>query len=328
VSFTLRQFQVFEAAARHLNFTRASEELFMSQPAVSMQIRQLEEEVGLPLFEQIGKRMYLTDAGREIHRASREIARELQELHAVLDELKGLKGGRLEISVVSTANAFATWLLAIFSRRHQQVGVSLDVTNRKGLIRQLEANERDLILMGQPPEGLHVEVVPFMENPLVVVASCTHPLAGRERVSLQRLQDETFVIREQGSGTRMAMEKFFSDRSMTLRTGMELSSNEAIKQAVEAGLGLAVVSMHTVRVELEARRLAVLDVEDFPIIRHWHIVHGKGKRLSPAARAFKQFVLEEADGLFNERGFASAWQPSSPATANPAASTGEKPSVG
>ncbi len=291
---TLRQLQVFEAVARHLSFSRAAEELHLTQPAVSMQIRQLEASVGLPLFEQIGKKIFLTEAGNEIYHYSRSIAQQLTEAEAVLSEMKGLRRGRLNISVVSTANYFAPQLLALFCQRNQDVTLSLKVVNREELLHQLASNEMDLGVMGQPPEGLDIVAEPFMENPLVVVAPPSHPLVMERDIPLSRLAQETFIVREQGSGTRSAMERFFQQHGLNLATGMEMSTNEAIKQAVQAGMGLGVVSVHTIALELETRRLVVLDVESFPILRHWYVIHRKGKRLSAMAQAFKDFLLKEA----------------------------------
>lgn len=291
---TLRQLTVFEAVARYLNFTRAAEELHLTQPAVSMQIKQLEDSVGLPLFEQLGKKIYLTQAGREMFGYSRSIAQLLSEAEEVMEQIKGVQRGHLDISVASTANYFATRMLAAFVHANPSITFSLDVTNRETLLRQLEANERDLVIMGRPPARMDLTAEPFMDNPLVVIAPPDHPLVGTGKVPLERLQQETFVVREQGSGTRIAMERFFSERGITLTTGMEMSSNEAIKQAVEAGLGLGLVSVHTMALELESQRLVVLNVESFPILRHWYVVHRRGKRLSPAAQAFTDFILREA----------------------------------
>jgi DNA-binding transcriptional LysR family regulator len=297
VNVTFRQLRVFDAVARRRSYTRAAEELFLTQPAVSMQIRQLEESIGLPLFEQLGKQIHLTEAGRELYHYSRSIAQQLDEAEDVLEELKGVRRGKLRVSVASTANYFATRLLAAFAQRHEGVTVSLDVTNRRGLLNQLGANETDLVIMGRPPEELDLVTEPFMENPLVVIAPLSHPLVGQKNIPLDRLQQETFVVRERGSGTRNAMERFFTDQGIELTTGMEMTSNEAIKQAVEAGLGLGIVSIHTLELELETKRLCVLDAQHFPIMRHWFVVHRQGKRLSPAAQAFKEFVLTEAQYL-------------------------------
>lgn len=294
---TFRQLKVFESVARHLNFTRAAEELHLTQPAVSMQIKQLEQNVELPLFEHMGKKVFLTEAGNEMYHYSRSMAQLLDEADEVFEELKGMHRGHLAISVASTANYFATRLLAAFSKRFENITFSLDVTNRKTLMNQLDANEKDLVIMGKPPEDMDLVVEPFMENPLVVIAPPSHPLVGETEIPLISLQKESFVVREQGSGTRIAMERFFAEHKVSLTTGMEMNSNEAIKQAVEAGLGLGIVSIHTMELELELGRLAILNIESFPILRHWYVVHRQGKRLSPVARAFRQFVLDEASSL-------------------------------
>jgi LysR family transcriptional regulator, low CO2-responsive transcriptional regulator len=298
---TLRQLKVFESAARHLNYTRAAEELFLTQPAVSMQVKQLEESLGVALFEQLGKRLHLTDAGREVLGYARAVTQQLDELETVLNRLKGLSGGRLRISVATTANYFIPTLLGTFARRYPDVTVSLDVTNRETLLRQLSENTVDLVIMGQPPAEADVEAEAFMENPLVIVAPPEHPLARQMKIPLKRLQDEVFLVREPGSGTRIAMERFFSERDIRLKTGMEVGSNEAIKQSVQAGLGLGLLSRATIEQELELKRLTVLDVAEFPIMRHWYLVHRRGKRLSAAAETFKRFALKEADILPGRR---------------------------
>jgi len=300
MNITFRQLKVFEAVARHLSYTRAAEELHMTQPAASMQIKQLEGQAGLPLFEQLGRKIYLTEAGQEMYHYSRAIAQQLEEMEEVFEEMKGVSHGRLDISVASTANYFATSLLAAFSQRHPGVTFSLDVTNRETLLRQLDANEKDLVIMGQPPRELDLVAEPFMDNPLVVIAPPDHPLVRASHIPLGRLQEETFVVREAGSGTRIAMERFFAQRGIELKTGMEMTSNEAIKQAVGAGLGLGIVSIHTLALELALGRLAVLEVSQLPILRHWYIVHRRGKRLSPVAQAFKEFLLQEAANLVGE----------------------------
>ena len=291
---TLRQIEVFNAVVRHLNYTRAAEELHLSQPAVSMQIRQLEDSVGLPLFEQLGKQMFMTDAGNEMYIYSRNIEDLLSEADKVFADIKGLGQGELSISVATTASHFATRLLAAFSKSHEGITISLDVTNRETLQRQLDNNERDLVIMGQPPEGLEVEADAFMENPLVMIAPSDHPLVGQKNIPLSHFSKESFVVRETGSGTRDAIKRFFDQHGVAFNMGIEMTSNEAIKQAVEAGLGLGIVSIHTLELELETKRLALLDAEDFPIQRYWYILQRKGKRLSPVAKAFKDFVLAEA----------------------------------
>lgn len=298
---TLRQLRVFEAVARHLSFSRAAEELFLSQPAVSMQIKQLEIHVGLPLFEQIGKKIFLTEAGKELFHYSRAVAQQLTDMEHALNELKGLEKGRLAIAVVSTANFFAPQLLARFVHQHPGVKVSLSVVNRETVLKQLAENEIDLAIMGLPPEGLDVVSEPFMENPLVVIAPPKHVLTRERRIPLKRLADEAFVIREPGSGTRGAMERFFAEHRLGLKTSMEMGTNEAVKQAVQAGMGLGVVSFHTIELELETGRLKTLDVAGFPIKRSWFLVHREQKRLSTVARAFREFLLKHAEKLMAAR---------------------------
>lgn len=295
---TLRQLHVFQSVAEHLSYTRAAETLHLTQPAVSQQIKQLEESAGLPLFEQLGKKIFLTSAGEELLRYSHDILNLVNEAGQVMEDLKGLRRGRLNIAVAGTANYFAPRLLAIFNQRFaEHIQVSLDVTNRAGLLRHLEANDVDIAIMGRPPEGMEVVAEPFMDNPLVIIASPQHPLASQRQIPLTELQHHTFLIRERGSGTRIAMERWFKEQRVSLSTGMEMNTDEAIKQAVQAGLGLGIVSRHTIDLELEIRRLVVLDVMSFPIKRHWHIVHREGKRLSVVADAFRRFVLQEANRL-------------------------------
>jgi DNA-binding transcriptional LysR family regulator len=291
---TLRQIEVFIAVARHKNYTRAAEELHLSQPAVSMQIRQLEDGIGLPLFEQVGKQIHLTDAGEQMYIYAREIADLLAEAENVFEAIQGVQFGTLTISVATTASHFATRLLAEFTKQHEGITISLDVTNRQALRKQLENNEPDLVIMGQPPGGLDVEAAVFMENPLVMIAPADHPLIRQKNIPLSHFADESFVVREVGSGTRGATQRFFDEHGVSFNTAIEMTSNEAIKQAVEAGLGLGIVSLHTLELELETGRLDILDVQDFPIIRHWYVLQRKGKRLSPAAHAFKDFVLNHA----------------------------------
>jgi DNA-binding transcriptional LysR family regulator len=297
---TLRQLKVFESVARHLNYTRAAEELFLTQPAVSMQVKQLEEHLGVALFEQLGKRIHLTEAGQEVLAYARTVTQQLDELESVLNRIKGLSGGKLRISVATTANYFIPTLLGTFSRRYPEVTVSLDVTNREALLQQLSENTVDLVIMGQPPSGLDVEAEAFMENPLIIVAPPGHPLAHQKKIPLKRLQEEVFLVREPGSGTRSAMERFFAEREIHLKTGMEVGSNEAIKQSVQAGLGLGLLSRATIEQELELKRLVVLDVAEFPIMRHWYLVHRRGKRLSAVAEVFKDFMLKEARALLQK----------------------------
>jgi DNA-binding transcriptional LysR family regulator len=260
-------------------------------------VRQLEDEIGLELFEKLGKKIQLTEAGKELFHYSEAINHQLREAEEVLESLKGASRGRLKVAVASTVNYFAPRLLAAFSKRFPGVNLHLDVTNRETLVRLLEENQADIVLMGQPPKNLDLEAEPFMDNPLVAIAPPEHPLAREKRISLKRLAEEVFVMREPGSGTRQAMERFFLDKGLNLRQGMEMTRAEAIKQAVRAGLGLGIVSIHTVELEMETRRLVLLDVVDFPIERQWFLVYRRGKRLSPVADAFRSFVLTQSDAF-------------------------------
>jgi len=301
MNITLRQLKVFSAVARHLSFTRAAEELCLTQPAVSMQVKQLENQLDVALFEQLGKKIYLTDTGKEVYHYARLIAQQLEELETVLDNFKGLEQGKLRISVATTANYFAPSLLGTFCQRFPGVTVSLDVTNRQTLLQQLNENEVDMVIMGQPPAEMELEAWPFMENPLVIVARPDHTLAQQKHIPIRRLEQETFLVRESGSGTRNAMQRFFDQHGVKINTGMEVSSDEAIKQSVQAGLGLGVLSRDSIQMELALGRLAILDVDEFPIMRHWYVVHRKGKRLSVVAQSFKDFLRNEGTQILSEQ---------------------------
>jgi DNA-binding transcriptional LysR family regulator len=301
---TLRQLEVFEAVAQHLSYSRASESLHLTQPAVSIQIKQLEEAVGMPLFEQLGKKIYLTEAGHELLRYSRNIVKQLEEAETVFEEMKGMQRGKLAISVASTAGYFMPFVLAQFNKRFPEVSITLNVSNREVLLQELAQNAMDFAIMGRPPDGHGLDFTSFLENPLVVIAPPDHPLAQERHIPLSRIQQETFIAREQGSGTRSAAERFFAAHGIKMKTGTEMSKNESIKQAVQAGMGLSILSLNTVMLELEAKRLAVLDVEAFPIQRHWYLVHRTGKRLPGVAQAFKEFILKEAATLLkSEAGY-------------------------
>jgi DNA-binding transcriptional LysR family regulator len=298
---TLRQLKVFESVARHLSFSRAAEELHLTQPAVSMQVKQLEEQAGLPLTEMIGKKVYLTEAGEEVARQARRIAQQLREAGDALDAIKGVRGGTLSIGVISTAKYFAPRLLAEFRRRQPGVEIDLRVHNRETIVRQLADNEIDLAIMGQPPQEFTTVADAFADHPLVIVAPPDHPLANRKQIAPKLLNDETFLIREPGSGTRATMERYFADAGITPGHLMEMVGNETIKQAVMAGLGLAFISAHTVSLECEVGRLVTLPVTGTPIIRRWFVVHRAEKELLPVADTFRAFLLAEAPGLLGNQ---------------------------
>ncbi len=294
---TLHQLQVFEVTARHRSFTRAAEELFISQPTVSMQMKQLTKAVGLPLFEQIGKKLYLTEAGQELLNTCQEMFNRLGQFEMTISEMQGLTKGKLKLAVVSTAKYFAPRLLGPFCQQYPGIDVSLKVTNRERVLERLGANLDDLYILGTPPPEAEVKRYPFLEDGLVVLAPVHHPLRNRYQIPLKALVEEPFLMREPGSGTRMTVQHFFDAHKFTPNVKMELGSSEAIKQAVMGGLGLSILSHHTLGLELSAGKLAILDVEGFPILRHWHIVHPEGKRLSVVAKAFLDYLLDEGKRL-------------------------------
>ncbi len=294
---TFRQLKVFETVARNLSFTRAAEELHTTQPTVSIQLKQLADIVGQPLIEQIGKRIYLTDAGQELLKVCREIFDSLARFEMLISDMKGVKAGKLRLSVITTAKYFVPRLLGLFCQRYPGIDVSLKVENRERLLQRMTENLDDLYVLGQPPEAMEVELQPFLENPMVVLAARNHPLANVKNIPPKRLTEEPFLMREAGSGTRLATEKFFKSRGLQVKVRMELGSNEAIKQAVAGGLGIAVLSAHTLALAHNADELSILDVEGFPIRRHWYLAYSKEKQLSVVAKVFLEFLHEESKVL-------------------------------
>lgn len=309
---TLRQLKVFETVARHLSFSRAAEELHLTQPAVSTQVRQLENHVGLPLFEQLGKKIYLTPAGTEMLHYSRSIIQQFREAEDAMSQLSGIAGGRLNISVISAGDYFFPRVIAEFMRRHPGVTLNLAVHNREELLHQLAGNLTDLAVMVRPPSRLDTVNESFAPHPYVIVAAPDHPLVGKRNLPFSALADEAFICREKGSDTWNSMQEGIGARLQNLRIAMEIKSTETIKQAVIANMGIAFLSAHTVALELRTGHLAVLDVEGFPVMLNWYVVHRKNKRLPPVALAFKQFLLTEGaaqidritavDGLIRRRG--------------------------
>ncbi|NET10981.1 MAG: LysR family transcriptional regulator [Symploca sp. SIO2B6] len=294
---TLHQFKVFEATARHGSFTRAAEELFLTQPTVSMQVKQLTKALGLPLFEQVGKRLYLTDAGRELYSTCQDIFEKLDQLEMQVADLKGMKQGRLRLAVITTATYFFPRLLGPFCQEYPGIDVSLVVTNHEQAIQRMTNNQDDLYVMSQPPEHLDIKAEPFLDNPLVVMAPKTHALAQEKKIPLTRLSDEPFIMRESGSGTREAIQELFAKNGIDVRVRLELGSNEAIKQAIAGGLGLSVLSCHTLTPEGNMGDLTILDVDGFPIKRQWYVVHLSGKKLSVVASTFLDYLQAEAQTL-------------------------------
>jgi len=289
---SFRQFEVFEAIARRGSFTRAAEELFITQPTVSMQIKKLTDTVGMSLFEQIGKRIYLTEAGEALLLTCREIFDALSNFETQISDLKGLRQGKLRLAVVSTAKYFAPRLLGSFCKLYPGIDVSLKVSNREGLLERISENRDDLYILGQPPDGLDVDYEAFLDNHLVVLAPGNHPLAGKRNIPFARLEKEPFIMREQGSGTRIAIERLFKEHGLKLNTRIELGSSEAVKQTILAGLGISVLSLHTVAQKAAMDQLTILDVEHFPIKRKWYVVYLANKKPSIIARTFLEYLRD------------------------------------
>jgi len=297
---TLHQMRIFVSLGRHMSFTRAAEELHLSQPAVSIQVKRLEESVGMPLVEQMGKRLYLTEAGKELFEACRDV---LERLRVLDEDMTGLEEGvrgPLNLAAITTAKYFMPHLLGAFLRAHPAVEPRLTVTNQTRVFERLESNLDDLVILGTLPENLELEAAYFLDNPLVVVAPPDHPLVGEKRIPLARLLQERFLAREPGSGTRAARSRLFAEHGLTIRPYMELGSSEAIKQAVMAGLGISVLSLHNLRLELKCGLIAILDVEHFPLQRQWYAVHLKGKKLSATTRMFLEFLLKDGARIWQE----------------------------
>jgi len=296
---SIRQLQVFEAVARLLSYTRASEELYLSQPTVSLQIKKLESDIGLALTEQVGKKVSLTDAGQSLYQTSKEVLGALNRFEMEIDDQKGLQTGQLRISVVTTANYFAPRLIGRYTRKYPGISVSLDVGNREHILERMSQNMDDLYLIGKPPESSDLDFQPYLANPMVVVAPVDHPMASRKKIPLKAIAEQPFIIREPGSGTRIAVERLFAEHGYSLNIRMELGSNESIKQGITGGLGIAVISQHTLT-RGDLTELTILDVEGFPISWQWYVGYPRGKRLSVAAKTFLNLMYEEGTLLLHE----------------------------
>ena len=297
IQATLHQLKVFEATARHGSFTRAAEELFITQPTVSSQIKQLTKVIGLPLFEQLGKRLYLTEAGQELLRTCQDVFERLENFEMKVADLKGTKQGQLRLGVITTAKYFIPRILGSFCQQYPGIEVSLKVTNHQQIQHRMLENEDDLYIVSNPPDGVDLCTQPFLDNPLVVVALKNHPLAGKKNISISNLEGEPFIMREHGSGTRKAVQSLFEEHDISVHVRLELGSNEAIKQAIAGGLGISVLSQHTLISEGIDSELTVLDIEHFPIQRRWYVAYLGGKQLSVISKAFLDYLLEESNNF-------------------------------
>jgi LysR family transcriptional regulator, low CO2-responsive transcriptional regulator len=289
---TLHQLRIFQAVAAHNSFARAAEALHLSPPTLSLQVKQLASTVGQPLFEQLGKKIFLTSAGQTLADAATDISKRMELLAEDLSALQGVERGRLKLAILTTVKYTVPKLLGGFCAAHPGIEVSMVVGNRENLLQRLVRNDDDLYIMGQPPEHMELICEDFADNPLVLVAPPNHPLAAQTAIPPSALIGASFIMREPGSGTRLTTERFFTEAGVEVVNRLEVGSNEAIKQTVAGGLGLAVLSATTVVSELALGELVKLDVQGFPLIRHWHLVYARGKRLSPAALAFKRWLAE------------------------------------
>ncbi|MFZ9645403.1 MAG: LysR family transcriptional regulator [Fluviibacter sp.] len=298
-SLTLRQLQIFVAAAKNLSFARTAEELHLTPPAVSMQLKQLEENIGLPLFERSGREVRLTAAGSLfVHHAAR-ILGEIKDTEFSLQSLLDAETGQITVGMVSTAKYFMPRMLAGYSRENQGVEVQFMVGNRELILQKLVDNELDLAIMGRMPSEIDATSLPMAVHPYVIIAPPDHPLAEASSFDLQELRGETFLLREEGSGSRRVAEEMFKNHLFTPEKTLSLGSNETIKQAVMAGMGISLISLHTLMLELKTGALKILDVQGTPIERKWYLVHMNGKRLLPSGQRFKSYLLENAELTLN-----------------------------
>jgi LysR family transcriptional regulator, low CO2-responsive transcriptional regulator len=298
---TFHQLQILEAIARHNSFTRAAAALNLTQPTVSQQMKQLTKLIGMPLVEQLGKKLYLTPSGKEVLAAANEITHRLQRLESTLNDLQCLDKGHLSLATTTTAKYFVPRLLGTFHQQHPAIELQLNITNQAEVLARLARNQDDLYFTGRPPQDQDLELRPVLPNPLVVVAASNHPLAqATKTISLQRMAKEPFILREPGSGTRTIVEQFFTENRLNLNVVMEMSSNEAIKQGIVGGLGISVLSLHTLSLAVPGSPLTCLNVEGFPLQRRWYAVYPRGKQLSITAQTFLDFLLNEGKQIVEE----------------------------
>lgn len=294
---TLHQLKVFETVARLTSITRAAEELSLTQPTVSMQIKQLTQNIGVPLFEQIGKKLYLTQAGQELVITCREIFNELARFEMKIGDFQGMKQGKLRLATITTTKYFMPRAIAPFCQLYPGVDVALEITNHERVLERLNENLDDLYIISKIPNRLDVALHPFLENPLVVIAPKNHPLAQEKNIPITKLHNEQFIMRERGSGTRAAVEQLFAKHGVSVKVRLELGGNEAIKQAIGVGLGISVLSQHTFTPEAAMSGLTILDVQHFPIERHWYVVYPADKQLSILASTFFDFLQKESQEI-------------------------------
>ncbi len=291
---TLRQLEIFIAVAEQGSIVRAAEQLHLTQPSVSMQVRKLSEAIGLPLYEVIGKKLSLTDIGEEVVAAGKEIFDTVNRLNHRINDIKGLESGVLRIGVVSTAKYFLYHILGPFCERYPGVEVEFNVGNHSEISSRMSENLDDLYIVGDAPDGLDVVEYPFLPNPIAVVASVKNPLAKRKNLRWKDLQEQRFIMREQGSETLLNIEKYFHQKNISLPRAMTIQSNEAIKYAVVANMGISILSAYIL---FDTKELTQLKVSGFPIMAQWHVSHLRDKRLSIVAEKFLRFMLDHGKEL-------------------------------
>jgi len=295
---TFRQLRVFTAVSRHLSFARAAEELGLTAPAVSMQIKELETETGLKLFDRSKRKVSLTTAGEYVLASTQRVLAAMRDAEDMVARFRGLKTGLLDVAMVSTAKYFLPRMLAQFHQEHPGIEIRLQVTdNRQGIVSLMQQGKIEVAIMGRPPQGWPTRAEPFAMHPHVLVTAVDHPFTHAEKVPVRALMNEGFIVREPGSGTRAALDEYMHAHHMMPRVVMQMSSNEAIKQAVMAGMGISLLSLHTLGLELAHHLIATPDTEGLPVMRRWHVVNALAKTLSPAAEAFRYFILENGEAF-------------------------------
>lgn len=290
MNFTLHQLEVFGKVVKHRSMTKAAKDLHMTQPAVSIQIKQLQEALDISLIEVIGRQIYLTEAGKKLYEVQQTIRNEIESFSALVSQLKGGLEGNLSISAASTAKYFLPYLLGDFQKRYPKIKISLKVTNRDEVLAHLKSNEYDLTILTQVPDDQSIIAVPFLDNPLVICSAPDHPLAGKPDIDIQQLKNEPFIYREPGSGTRMVLEHFLEENNISVNPIMELGTNEAVKQAIMGGIGISLISKLSLKNELLLNKISILDVKDMPIMSQWHALYKKEKNLSPVTENYLSFL--------------------------------------
>jgi len=297
-NITLRQLRVFAAVGKHLSFARAAREMNLTPPAVSMQIKELEAEIGMPLFDRDSRNVSLTIVGEYVLAHTRRILALMRDTEDLVARFRGLKTGPLDVGMVSTAKYFLPRLLADFRREHPGIELRLQIcNNRDELVSLMQEGAVELAIMGRPPKGWPSRAEPFAMHPHVLVCSVDHRFAGAEEVPAHVLAEESFIVREPESGTRAALDEYLAAHHIRPHIAMQMASNESIKQAVMSGMGVALLSLHTLGLELEHHLIAVPNVEGLPVMRRWHVVNNLAKTLSPPAEAFRYFVLEHGEAF-------------------------------